>query len=89
VLTHKRIVFDVTQAEFYSKTGRYHVFAGKDFTVNLLGPSMDEATLNSFTLDPSTTESKLKEKVEFYKNKYPRVGWLKEWRDVHGNATYV
>ena len=81
------LVFDVTDSGFYGKQGRYNVFAGKDLTVCLIKSSLEPSMTNNFDVKgQGITDGQLQSKVDFYKNKYSRVGYVKEWKDVNGDA---
>lgn len=80
------IVFDVTDSGFYSSSGRYHVFAGKDLTLCLIKSSLDPAMTNNLNMEQEgITTGQIEGKVDFYRKKYKRVGWLKEWKDINGD----
>ncbi len=79
-------MFDVTDSGFYNKSGRYHVFAGKDLTVCLIKSSLEPSMTNNMDVaGQGITETQLQGKVDFYKNKYKRVGSVKEWVEVNGD----
>jgi hypothetical protein len=79
-------VFDVTDSGFYGPSGRYHVFAGKDLTLCLIKSSLDPAMTNRLNMEQEgITSDQIEGKVDFYRKKYKRVGWLKDWRDINGD----
>jgi membrane-associated progesterone receptor component len=76
-----KIVYDVTDSEFYGPGEQYAIFAGKDASYNLAKMSFDEKTLNRTDLSDLKRSEKeqLDNYVELYDMKYKEVGNVVEW----------
>ena len=81
-------VFDVSNTEFYKPDGPYHIFAGKEATINLIDSSFEDETLNKVDISDRNDQFKqeMADKIDFYAMKYTRVGWVKEWKEANEAA---
>ncbi len=79
---------DATRGKtFYGKGGPYNCFAGKEAALGLAKGSFDSKFANAVALNIEK-DLKFSEKEDLYGfmdtfQKYPVVGWLKEWMDHH------
>ncbi|CDW90997.1 progesterone binding protein [Stylonychia lemnae] len=79
----KSVVYDVSQNEVYKQKGGYHVFTGKDSSVALSKMDFKDEFFDRSKLhwrkDLKREELKvLQDWVDFYEERYPIVGYLKE-----------
>jgi predicted heme/steroid binding protein len=83
-------VFDVTHSNFYGPNDPYHIFAGKDASINLATSSLEESTLNQIDIS-NLSKNVLNDmygQVDYYSMKYRQVGWLKEWIEKNGKRQF-
>ena len=79
----KSVIYDVSQNEVYKKNGGYHVFCGKDASVALSKMDFKDELFDRSKLHwrKGLTRDELKtlqDWVDFYEERYPIVGYLKE-----------
>lgn len=81
-LSFQGYVFDVSSVAHYKKgEGSYQAFGARECAIALVRGQFEDQHMNQLVEGKDEKErADLQHWLEFYLNKYPMVGFLKEWR---------